>query len=180
MIVLYIEPMEFYNEDTNEFESYDDLTVKFEYSLASVAEWEAKWAIPYLNTELAITDPKFIDFCLCMALDKTLKPEQITTTTALTLYEYTRNTQTATTFRESLQNSEAKSGKVYSSEEIYALMFMNSVPIELENINLNRLLVILKIISIYANPPKKMSRQEVLSQNRSLNEQRKKQYNTRG
>ena len=72
MIVLYIEPMEFYNEDTNEFESYDDLTVKFEYSLASVAEWEAKWAIPYLNTELAITDPKFIDFCLCMALDKTL------------------------------------------------------------------------------------------------------------
>ena len=180
MITLHIEAMEFYNDESNEFETYDSAIVKFEYSLAAVAEWEAKWTIPFLNTELAINDPKFIDFCLCMTLDKSLKPEQITPSIALGLSDYIKEPQTATTFSDRLQDSDTKSGKVYSSEEIYALMFMNSVPIELENVNLNRLLVILKIISIYSNPPKKMSKQEVLNENRSLNEKRKKELNTRG
>ena len=95
-----------------------------------------------------------------------------------TLSAYIEDPQTATVFTS--QNGNKNSTKVYTSEQLYAMMCLNRIPIEFEDRNLNRLFVMLRVISIYSEPPKKMSKQEVLRQNVSLNEQRKKQYNTRG
>lgn len=181
MITIKFEEQEFYNEETTEFVQSSPRTVDFEYSLSAVAKWEAKWKKPFLNSEINVDDPCTIDFFIKMSKDPTLMEEELTEDVKNSLINYINDPQTATTFNTHSIASTNASSKAYSSEEIYAIMFLNGVPIELENINLNRLLVILKIISIYNDPDrKKMSKNEVLSQNRKLNEERKKQYNTRG
>ena len=71
-------------------------------------------------------------------------------------------------------------GKIYTAEEIYGLMFMSQIPLEIENRNLNRLLIVLRVISDYNQPKKKMDTHDIYQQNRKLNEERKKQLGTKG
>jgi hypothetical protein len=51
---------------------------------------------------------------------------------------------------------------------------------EFENRNLNRLMTILRIISLKNEPPKKMNRQDIMRQNAELNRQRREQLKTKG
>lgn len=179
MITIRFTDTEYYNEETNEFINLESKTVDFEYSLLAVAKWEAKYKLPFLNTRLDTLDAKLIDFYLFMSNDPTLTEDYINESTATLLSRYISDSQTATTFH-SQNDDKSKSSKIYTSEELYALMFMNGVPLEFENRNLNRLLTTLRIISAYNAPPKKMSKEDILRQNRELNAQRRKQYNTRG
>lgn len=179
MITIEIDGIEYYDDTLNQFRSFPAKTVTFEYSLFVIAKWESKWKIPFLTAKFKGADPRLIDFYLIMSKDRSLTPEYINENVANTLSKYINDSQTATTFTAQNDNN-SRSTKVYTSEEIYALMFMNHVPLEFEHRNLNRLLAVLRIISIYTNPPKKMTRQEVMSQNAQLNAQRKKEYNTRG
>jgi len=181
MITLTLESQEFYDDETNTFRQTESKTVDFEYSLLGVSRWEAKWKIPFLNSNLDITDPRFLDFLTMMAINRPIEVDELTDDAIHKLVEYISDPQTATTFRDQNDNTYAHSTKAYTSEEIYAIMFLNGVPIELESKNLSRLLVILKIISIYNNPDKKkMSQQDIIEQNRRLNEERKKKYQTKG
>lgn len=179
MITLNLNAIEYYDDNINEFINLPSKTVNFEYSLFAVSKWESKWKIPFLTSRFKGNDPKLIDFYLAMCDDPTLNSDYINKSVADTLSKYIADPQTATTFTSQNDNIPTKT-KIFTAEEIYAIMCMNHVPIEFEHRNLNTLLVILRIISVYNNPPKKMSRTEVLSQNRRLNEERKKKYNTRG
>ena len=96
------------------------------------------------------------------------------------LSAYISDTPTATTFNSQNESNLGGPSKIYTSEEIYAMMFMNGVPLEYEHRNLNKLLVVLRVISVYSSPKEKMPQREVIKQNTDLNEQRKKMYNTRG
>lgn len=180
MITLTLDKQETYNDETNEFQIFLARTVDFEYSLAAVAKWEARWQIPFLTARMTGSDHRLINFYICMSSDPTLEEIYITESVANALSVYIKDPQTATTFNIQNGNTSTENGKVNTAEELYALMAMNGIPLAFEDRNLNRLLVILKIISVYNNPPKKMSKQEVLQQNAKLNAQRKKEYNTRG
>lgn len=122
------------------------------------------------------------DFFHMMAKD----PVDIKFLTAKVMEElsnYIGSTQTATTFSKPNTNQNENTfntGKIYTAEEIYGLMFMNQIPIEFEDRNLNRLLVVLRVISNYNQPKEKMSQDDVINQNRKLNEERKRKYGTKG
>lgn len=178
MITIQFDPMEYFDEDTNEFKYTQARKVEFEYSLSALAEWESKWKIPFLSSKFSGTDVRLLDFYLCMSKDKDLTMDYLNKSVCETLSAYIEDPQTATVFTS--QNGNKNSTKVYTSEQLYAMMCLNRIPIEFEDRNLNRLIVMLRVISIYSEPPKKMNKQDVLRQNASLNEQRKKQYNTRG
>jgi hypothetical protein len=172
--------MEYFDGGTNEF-LYDEVgVICFEYSLKVLYEWEAKWKKPFLRGDR--TDDELLDFYKMMALNP-IKEESFTNDVMVRLSEYIGDSNTATRFSpagESQNDSTTIRKKDYTAEEIYALMIMNNVPLEFENRNLNRLLTVLKIIATYNNPPKNMSQEEILRQNRELNKQRKEQYQTKG
>lgn len=181
MITINFDENEYFDGETNEFTIIPATSATFEYSLIAVSKWEAKWKERWLGSEFRGLSERLIDFYMCMCLTPDFNREYITEDVAMKLSKYIDDSQTATTFTAG-QNAGGggAAGKVYSSEEIYALMFMNQVPIEFESRNLNRLLVTLRIIGLYSNPPKKMTQQEVMKQNAEINAQRKQALNTRG
>lgn len=173
--------IEYYDDAKNQFVYEDGGTVRFEFSLKNVYEWESKWRKPFLKGEL--TNEELMDFYMMMALDP-IDERFLTVDVMKLLANYIKDTQTATTFSSPPTgqngNNVSNKPKLYTAEELYALMFSAGVPIEFENRNLNRLLIILKIIGSYNNPPTKMNKQDILKQNKSLNAQRKAQMKTRG
>lgn len=181
MITIDLGEIEYYNDSTNEFEYEKGGIVRFEYSLKAIYNWEGKWCKPYLKGGL--TDEEALDFYMRMALDP-IDAKFITNDVVKVLSKYIDDSHTATTFStvDDGQNGGKSSikGKVHTAEEFYALMFTAGIPIEFENRNLHRLLVILRIISSYNSPPKKMSKQDIYKQNASLNAQRKEQLKTKG
>ena len=50
MLRLLIIGEEFFNEETSEFESYNDVELELEHSLISLSKWESKYQIPFLST----------------------------------------------------------------------------------------------------------------------------------
>lgn len=181
MISIDLGRIEYFDDETSTFVYEDGGIVRFEYSLKMLYDWESKWKKPFLKGGL--TEQEWTDFCKMMALDD-LNETFLTDDVKKILADYIQDTQTATTFStpNDSQNGKKTSGKpkIYTAEEIYALMFTAGVPLEFETRNLNRLLIVLKIIGNYNTPPKKMNKQDIMKQNKSLNAQRKAMLKTRG
>jgi hypothetical protein len=89
---------------------------------------------------------------------------------------------TATWFNDKSQGGArpGKKGQVVTSELIYYWMIAYDIPSEYQKWHLNRLLTLIRICEIKNQPSKKMSKKNILSSNRSLNEARKKAMGTRG
>lgn len=179
MIEIDLGIQESYNSSTNEFSYEEGGIVRFEYTLRNLYDWEGRWEKPFLNGKL--THEEATDFYLLMALDP-IDPKFLTTEIRDRLTEYISHTPTATTFSSTKRQNRSKQAtpKVHTSEELYALMIQAGVPLEFENRNLNRLMDILKIISINNSPPKKMDKHEIYRQNQEINARRKAKINSKG
>lgn len=179
MITIDLGTREYYDDLENKFVYEDGGSVRFEYSLKALYEWEAKWLKSFLKGDL--TNEELIDFYMTMALDP-IEKRFINEDVKDQLYEYIKESHSATTFssHEGQNGNKTLNGKILTSEELYALMIMAGVPIEFENRNLNRLLIVLRVISAYNAPPKKMDKSDIYKQNAQLNAARKKQYQTKG
>lgn len=181
MITIDLGKLEYYDSDSNQFHYEEGGVVRFEYSLKVLYQWEGKWKKPFLKGEL--TGEEAIDFYMMMALDP-FDEKFLSSKVVETLSNYIGDSNTATTFSSNSPgqngNNSNKRAKIYTAEEIYALMFMSQVPLEMENINLNRLMVILRIIDNYNQPPKKMSKQDIYKQNAQLNAQRRQKFKSKG
>lgn len=182
MITLDLGSIEHFDPETNRFTYEECGIIRFEYSLKALYEWEGLWKKAFLNELVDLTSEEILDFYYKMAIDP-LDKKFITEEVARTLSQYISDSNTATTFNTpstNNQNTSKRSGKTHTSEEIYSLMFSAQIPLEFENRNLNRLMVMLKIISSKNSPSKKMSKQDVLRQNANLNAQRKAKLKTKG
>jgi hypothetical protein len=172
---------EYYDDATNTFIVDEGGIVRFEYSLKAIYDWEAKWKKPFLKGGL--TDNEMVDFFSIMALDP-IKKDFITGETAQILADYIKDSNTATVFSDieggQGGNSSYKRGKLYTAEELYALMFAAQIPLDFENRNLNRLLVVLQIMASHNQPPKKMSTNDIYKQNAEINRQRRAEMNSKG
>lgn len=182
MLLIDLGKVEYFNVETQQFE-YEELgIIRFEYSLKVLYDWEGVWKKAFLDNNVKLSKEEIIDFYFRMALDP-FDPKHLTREIMTKLSQYITDSNTATKFRTVDDKGSGrvnKQSKVYSSEEIYSMMFNSQIPLEFEHRNLNRLLVILKVISINNSPPKKMSKADVVNQNAKLNAERKAKYNTKG
>lgn len=178
MITIDLGTIDYYDDDLNQFVYEEGGVVRFEYSLKVIYDWESKWKKPFLKGQ--VTHEEMVDFYMMMALDP-IEEKFMSEETMSVLSEYISDSNTATTFTQTQDSGKSvNKGKIHTAEELYALMFSANIPIEFENRNLNRLLIILKIMATQNNPPKQMSKQDILKQNAELNAQRKAEMKTKG
>ena len=59
-------------------------------------------------------------------------------------------------------------------------MIALGIPFECEKWHLNRLMTLIRVVSTKSAPPKTMSKDEILAQQRRLNAERKARLNTEG
>lgn len=179
MLNITIPKREYFNEDTCEFIDLPEQVLTLEHSLISISKWEAKWHKPFLDGKDKSTE-EILDYIACMTITEDVNPEvysRMTEGNIKSINSYIENSMTATTFSKE-QNSPTR--EIITSELIYYWMVALNIPFECQEWHLNRLLTLIKVCNIKNNPPKKMSKQEVMNRNKQLNAARKKQMNTKG
>lgn len=180
MLEIIIPATETWDEVTQQFITTKEQKLKLEHSLVSISKWESKWCKPFFSKE-AKTQEETIDYIRCMSLTKDLDLESLLCLSSDNITEinkYIEAPMTATWFKET------KGGKTSSeqvtSELIYYWMIALNIPPEYDKWHLNRLMTLIKVCNIKNQPGKKMSKRDIMSQNRALNEARRKRMNSRG
>ena len=93
------------------------------------------------------------------------------------IYEYINDPMTATTFNDSDGNFDKE---IITAEIIYYWMISLNIPIEFQKWHLNKLITLIKVISLKNAPKKKISKQAYMERMRQLNDARRKELNTKG
>ena len=167
-----------WDERNQQFLSIKETTIQLEHSLLSISIWESKWNKSFINTKDK-TEEELIDYIKCMTITKNVDPNVYVCLTAENIQEivnYINVPMTATSIRDAGKSSR----EIVTSELIYYWMISLNIPVKFEKWHLNRLITLIKVCSIKNQPPKKMSRGEIMQRNAALNAARKKRLNTKG
>ena len=179
-LTVIVPAKEFYDPNSNRFISIKEQKLVLEHSLLSVSKWEMKWHKAYLSREPK-TDEENIDYIRCMCLTEPSHPQfylALTQQNIKAISDYISDPMTATTF--SKQN-QRPSREIITNELIYFWMSNFGIPFDpCQKWHLNRLMTLIEVASIKNQPPKKMSKKDILSRNSALNAQRRARYGTKG
>lgn len=183
MLQLIIPERESFDNSKGEFVYTKSQTLDLEHSLISISKWESTWKKPFLPKG-PTTREETIDYLKCMTLNSKVDPAIYYTLDRSELErvgKYIEDDMTATWFNERNTNSRPRGRKqVVTSELIYYWMISYGIPFECQKWHLNRLLTLIRICEIKNTPSKKMSKRDILSSNKALNESRRKAHGTRG
>lgn len=180
MLRIIIEGTETFNQETQTFDTFDDVIVDLEHSLISLSKWESKHKKPFIVLEKKTTEETF-DYLKAMVVTPNLDPDVLYRCSQKNIdmiQEYIDSSQSATTFGE--MPGRRGPGEVITSELIYYWMVAFTIPFECEYWHLNRLFSLIRICNIKNSKPKQMSRNELAQRNAELNAKRKEQLNTTG
>lgn len=180
MLTIVVPGDEFFDEKKSEFVTKGDIKLRFEHSLVSLSKWESFWEVPFLNGEEK-TDEQTMSYIRLMCLDENVPDEvfdRLSQQNIDAINKYIEKKHTATWFSE---NSDKKTtSEKITAELIYYWMVAMNIPFECETWHLNRLMTLIRIYNIKNSPQKKMSRSEILAQQRKLNAERRQKLNTTG
>lgn len=182
MLQITIPAREIYDEINNQFIAVNEHALDLEHSLVSISKWESKWCKPFYTKDPK-TYEETIDYIRCMTLTDHVDPMVYSCLSEKNIEEinkYIEHPMTATTFSNIKSKAGKNSGERITSELVYYWMIAFNIPVEFERWHLNRLLTLIQVCEIKNEPPKKMSKKEVMSRNAALNAARRKQMNTSG
>lgn len=175
MLKILLDGYERYDSANSKFIKEPDTVAFFEHSLVAVSKWESITKKPFITSDDK-TKEEILLYIQCMYLGDTLELHRLSHEDFKTITDYISDKQSAS----AIKATGGGSKMTMTSEVIYAYMSMANIPYECENWNLNRLMNVIQVYGVLNQPQKKMSRNDVLRQNKALNEARKKQLNTRG
>lgn len=169
-----------WDEEKEEFTESKVQVLCLEHSLISLSKWESKWCKPFLSSTSKTTE-EVLDYIKFMTITQNVKDEvydHLTQSNLEEINKYIDAPMTATTF------SEDKNGKrnreIVTAELIYYWMISLQIPFECQKWHINRLLTLIRVCNIKNQPPKKMSKRDIISRNAALNAARRQQLNTKG
>ena len=179
-----IKGAELYDEATERFITVKPTVLTLEHSLIAISKWEAKFHIPFLREEEK-TPEQLEYYYQCMTINQNVDPnvyKSITASQQKEIWDYVKDPMTATWFgdEETSKKSKKKNKEVITSELIYYWMVALQIPSEYEKWHLNRLLTLIQVCNTYNQPPKKMSKNEIIRNNDALNAARRAAMRTRG
>lgn len=169
-----------WDEAKQEFIAPKTVVLQMEHSLVSLSKWESKWCKAFLSNKEK-TYEETIDYFKCMTLTKNVDPEvysKLSQTNIVEINNYIQAPMTATYFNEDKNKKPNK--ETVTSELIYYWMISLNIPFECQKWHINRLLTLIHVCNIKNQPPKKMSKRDIMSRNAALNAARRQQYNSRG
>lgn len=180
MLELTVPDTEYYDEAKDEFVSKPGGFLVLEHSLLSISKWESKMKKPFLDTiSKNMTLQEFIEYIRCMTVNKP-KPEvydSITSDILERIRSYIDDPMTATWFSD---RNKRPSREIVTSEVVYYWMTALQIPFECEKWHFNRLMTLITVCNLKNQPPKKMSKRDIMSRNASLNAARRKASGSRG
>lgn len=184
VLTITIPGEEFFNENTSEFVEVPGQTIQMVHSLLSIAEWETKWKKPLLHRLEHGFETRLmqVDYYKCMTITQNVNHllwVNLPPDVERQIVDYINDPMTATTFG-STRGKSANRKKIITSEQIYAWMAGNSIPFECEKWHINRLFALIRACSIENAPKDKMGKKATISQNRALNEARRRASGSRG
>lgn len=182
MISIHIDSGELFNEKTEEFIKIKEHDILLEHSLVSVSKWESKWEKPFLGGTKK-TNEEMLDYIRCMTITQHVDPlvyKLISNKDLERIIKYIEAPMTATWFNENGPSKGSNNKEVITAEIIYYWMVSFNIPVEFQKWHLNKLLALIKVCSIKNAPKSKMKKSEILSQNRALNQARRKSLHTKG
>ena len=180
MLQITIPAAEQWDEQKQEFIYTKEQTLRLEHSLVSLSKWESRWNKAFLSKKKK-TYEETLDYIKCMTITQNVKPEVynfLGNENLQKIQTYIDAPMTATYF--SNDGNGSPNREVVTSELIYYWMIALNIPFECQKWHLNRLLTLIKVCNIKNTPPKKMSRQQIMSRNAALNAARRKQFNSKG
>ena len=180
MLTITIPASEMWDEKNEKFVDIKECTLQLEHSLISLSKWESKWCKPFLFTKEK-TEEETLDYVRCMTLTPNIDPiiyNFLTNENVREINKYIDDPMTATTFSE--DPTVKCNREIITSELIYYWMISLNIPVEFQKWHLNRLLTLIRVCNVKKQPPKKMSKKEIMRRNAALNAARRKQLNSKG
>ncbi len=179
MLTIIIPSNELYDEETNTFIVTKEQVLQMEHSLVSISKWESRWLKPYLGKQERTKD-EMLDYLRCMTTTQNVDKDvynRLTEDNLAKIADYINSPMTATIINDT---SKRVNTEIITSELIYNWMISFTIPFECQKWHLNRLMTLIRICNIKNEKPKKMSKSEIMSKNKALNEARRKANNTKG
>jgi hypothetical protein len=151
-ITLKIEPHEGFDPENNEFIDIPGREYTVSHTLKTVAEWESRYHIPFVQMQEKATPEQILDYYNIMCnTDDDL--ESILDTDAIEkINKYMRDPHSAGWIK---QSSSANNGTVTTADLIYAQMVILRISKECENWHFNRLQKLIAFTAELQKPPKK-------------------------
>lgn len=190
MLVIHIisQNKEYWDPIKNEFinVTVEEQDISLEHSLVSLSKWESRHHKPFLGKEEK-TEEEVIDYIKCMTITQNVKDEVYDFIAKdkeklKKINDYIQDSMTATTFYERKPTNQTgrPHKEIITSELIYYWMGSYQIPFSCEKWHLNRLLTLIRIYNIKNDNGKKMSKNEILANNKALNAARRAKMNSRG
>lgn len=180
MLQITVPATELYDEVHDVFINTKEQVLQLEHSLVSLSKWESRWCKPFLTkTEKSLEES--IDYVRCMTLTQNVDPDIykfLTQQNMDAISTYIQAPMTATTFAKDDKRATGK--EIITAEIVYYWMVALTIPFECQKWHLNRLLTLINVCNIKQQPSKKMSRKDLMSRQRALNESRRASLNTEG
>lgn len=182
MLTITVPETEIYDSSTETFLITKEQKLTLEHSLLSIAKWEAKWQKPFINRnpEDKKTLEESRDYIRCMTITQNVDPLvyfALTEKNYQDIVDYMENPMTATWFSDTNQ---PPSREIITAELIYYYMVALQIPFSCEKWHFNRLMTLIRVCNEKNKPPKKMSKQAIMSKNQALNAMRRQKLNTMG
>lgn len=180
MLRLHLPEIEEFDETTQKFVTSEPVVLELEHSLATLSKWESIHETPFL-TNKDLTEKQTLSYILVMIQNEIVPGrilQRLTKEHLSEIKEYIGRKMTATWFAESPDQKPPK--EVITAEIIYYWMITANIPFECQHWHLARLLTLIRVCSTKNQPPKKMSRREIMERNRMLNAQRRAQSGSKG
>lgn len=176
MLELNVVVAEAYDETKGKFVSTTN-RVHLEHSLASMSKWESVFEKPFLGPDQK-TDEETLAYIELMIVGPKPPPEVFLNLVKNHMNEiqaYISKDMTATKISE-IQKKTGGRRQIITNELIYSWMVGMQIPFETEHWHLNRLIMLIRVISTQNAPKRKMTNAE----RQQLNRQRQAQAKRRG
>lgn len=171
-------------DDVNEvfIPATKEYTLQLEHSLLSISKWEAIYHKPFLSTEKDFGMIK--DYVKCMTINNVpddiydhLTPDLLDEVT-----DYINDKHTATWFSDGqpAHKNGRMNGEIITAEIVYYWMAEMNIPVEFQKWHLNRLLTLIRVISVKNDPKGGKGKKMTAQERAALNRARKQKYGIRG